>query len=218
MPIPRSIWPASAARSRRSAVQGDAGFRRRWEQSLAVFVRRRSPAHVGFIRRAALYPFNKEIHALVRFRDLAPFGIAAVADPPGNRQCGQDAGVVLGAAPAGLEIRPDLDGALAEADTLILGHTEAMAAMTERSQLAALVRRAVEQGRHVFSLSRVDPAEHANLFELAARRGVSIADPTVTRSEVAEVLRTAATNPVDPRKVGGGGSATGGSRRTRAGS
>jgi uncharacterized NAD-dependent epimerase/dehydratase family protein len=184
-------------------VQGDSGFRLLWEQSFAAFFGRRSPAHAGFVRRAALYPFNKEIHALVRFRDLAPFAIASVADPPGNRQCGRDAGEVIGGAPAGLVIRPDLDGALAEVDTLILGHTEAAGTMTGRSELGALVRRAVEQGRHVFSLSRVDPAEHAGLFALAAEKGVTIADPTVTRSEVAEVLRAAAANPVDPRKVGG---------------
>src|SRR5262249_53484921 len=149
------------------------------------------------------YPFNKEIHALVRFRDLAPFTIAAVADPPGNRQCGQDAGEALGAAPAGIAIRPDLDGALAEADTLILGHTEAVPATGGWSLLGGLVGRAVEQGRHVFSLPRVDPAQHVDLFQLAAAKGVHIADPTVTRSEVAEVLHAAATNPADPRKVAG---------------
>jgi uncharacterized NAD-dependent epimerase/dehydratase family protein len=184
-------------------VQGDQGFRRRWEQSFAAFFRRRTPAYVGFIRRAALYPFNKEIHALVRFRDLSPFTIAAVADPPGNRQAGRDAGEVIGAEPLGLVLRPDLDGALEQADTLILGHTEAARAITARHELPALVRRAVERGRSVFSLSRLDPAEHADLFRLAEQKGVTLADPTVTGAEVAEVLGAAASNPADPRKVGG---------------
>jgi uncharacterized NAD-dependent epimerase/dehydratase family protein len=184
-------------------VQGDPDFRRRWEEGFTAFFRRRTPAHVGFIRRAALYPFNKEIHALVRFRDLAPFTIAAVADPPGNRQGGRDAGEVIGAGPAGLVVRPDLDGALEEADTLILGHTEAAQAVTARAELPSLVRRAVEQGKNVFSLSHLDPVEHADLFRLAEQKGVALADPTLTRAEVAAVLHIAATNPADPRKVGG---------------
>ncbi len=184
-------------------VQGDPEFRRRWEESFNAFFRRRTPAHVGFIKRAALYPFNKEIHALVRFRDLAPFTLAAVADPPGNRQGGRDAGEVIGEGPAGLVIRPDLDGALEQADTLILGHTEAVQAVTARAELPGLARRAVEQGKNVFSLSRLDPAEHADLFRLAEEKGVSIADPTINYAEVGAVLRAGSTNPVDPRKVGG---------------
>jgi uncharacterized NAD-dependent epimerase/dehydratase family protein len=184
-------------------IQGDPGFRRRWEEGFAAFFRRRTPAHVGFIRRAAVYPFNKEIHALVRFRDLAPFTLAAVADPPGARQCGRDAAELIGEAPAGLVIQPDLDGALEQADTLILGHLEAAQTGASSRALPALVRRAVEQGKNVFSLSRVDRAEHAELFALAEQRGVTIADPTVTRAEVAALLQAGAENPADPRLAGG---------------
>jgi uncharacterized NAD-dependent epimerase/dehydratase family protein len=184
-------------------VQGDPAWRKRWDESFAAFFRRRSPAHAGFIRRAALYPFNKEIHALVRFRDLAPFTIAAVADPPGNRLTGRDAGEVLGTGSGDLRIGADLDGALEQADTLILGHTEGMGAVSGRHQLEAIARRAVEQGRSVFSLSRLDPGEHAALFQLAEEKGVTLADPTVTRREVDGVLQAAAANPMDPQRVSG---------------
>jgi uncharacterized NAD-dependent epimerase/dehydratase family protein len=182
-------------------VQGDAGFRQRWRERLDAFYLRRTPAHLGFLRRAVLYPFNKEIHALVRFRDLAPFTIAAVVDPPGARRCGRDAGEVIGEPPAGLIIRPDLDGALAEADALILGHTEAMGSGT-RGGPEELVRRAVAQGKQVFSLSRVDRAASPELFRLAEEKGVTIADPTLTRDEVGELLRAAAANPADASVAG----------------
>lgn len=180
-------------------IQGDSGFRERWEASFAAFFRRRSPEHVGFIRRAAVYPFNKEIHALLRYRDLCPFEITAVADPPFGRQCGRDPGAILGAPPVGFTVRPDLDGALEQADTLILGHTEA----AQAGASAGLVRRAVEQGKHVFSLSRVDPVQHEDLFRLAAEKGVTIADPTLSRQEVAEVLGVLASNPADTRAATG---------------
>ena len=58
-----------------------------------------APGALDWLRRAALYPFNKEMHALVRFRALAPFEIVGVADP-----VGKDAATVLGAAPMGVEI------------------------------------------------------------------------------------------------------------------
>ncbi len=188
---------------RARCLQGDAGFRRRWSERLDAFYVRRTPARVGFVRRAALYPFNKEIHALVRFRDLAPFALAAVADPPGNRLSGRDAGEAIGAERAGLAVLPDLDAALAQADTLILGHTEAAWETGGRQALGAIVRRALEAGKNVMSLSRVDPAEHADLFRLAEEKGVTIADPTIAREEVAELFQVAASNPADARQAAG---------------
>jgi uncharacterized NAD-dependent epimerase/dehydratase family protein len=183
-------------------IQGDTGFRQRWKESFEAFYRRRTPAHVGFLRRVALYPFNKEIHALVRFRDLAPFTLAAVADPPGGRRCGRDAAEAIGEPPAGLVVRPDLDGALEEADSLVLGHVEAQQGLGSRGGPATIVRRALELGKSVFSLSRLDPGEHADLFALAAQKGLTITDPTVTRKEVNAVMRAATANPADPSAAG----------------
>jgi uncharacterized NAD-dependent epimerase/dehydratase family protein len=166
-----------------STVHADATLRARFRDRLAAFYRRRTPAHAAFIRRAAIYPFNKEIHALVRFRDLAPFTLAAVADPPGMRRAGRDAGELLGEAPAGLVIRPDLEGALDDADTLILGHVEALGARHDPARLALL------RGKHVFSLSRLD---RPDLAALAAERGLALADPTVSRAEAVDLLQAAA--------------------------
>lgn len=183
-------------------IQSDPGFRQRWRERFDAFYRRRTPAHVGFLRRAALYPFNKEMHALVRFRDLLPFTIASIADPPGARRVGLDAGAALGDPPAGIVIRPDLDGALEEADSLVLGHVEAQQGSGVRGSPAELIRRALDKGKNVFSLSRVDPQEHADLFHLAEQKGLTIADPTLTRQEVIEVLRAATANPAGARAAG----------------
>jgi uncharacterized NAD-dependent epimerase/dehydratase family protein len=198
-----SLDPAGVRRALLAqCIQGDPGFRQRWRESFEAFYRRRTPAHAGFLGRVALYPFNKEIHALVRFRDLAPFTIAAVADPPGGRRCGRDAAETIGEAPAGLLIRPDLEGALEDADSLVLGHVEAQQGPGSRGGPAAIVRRAIELGKNVFSLSRIDPGEHAGLFALAAQKGLTIADPTLTRHEVGEVMRAATENPASPVAAG----------------
>ena len=74
-------------------------------------------------QRAALYPFTKEMHSLIRFRDLLAFEIVGVADPPGRRCVGQDAGEVLRQPAMGVTISASLPAALEAADLLVLGYT-----------------------------------------------------------------------------------------------
>jgi uncharacterized NAD-dependent epimerase/dehydratase family protein len=166
------------------AIQGAAASRGEWRRRADAFYRGRTPARASFLRRVALYPFNKEIHALVRFRAELPFTIAAVADPPGKRLSGRDAASVLGDPPANLPIHASFERALDDADSVILGHLEAI----DDGLLRQLVTRAVERGKGVFSLSRLGGPELAEVRALAERRGVPCADPTVTRAEVAPLF------------------------------
>jgi uncharacterized NAD-dependent epimerase/dehydratase family protein len=156
---------------------------------LDAFSAARGPGRAGWLRRAAVYPFNKETHALVRFRHLLPFALAAVGDPPGKRLTGRDAGEVLGEAPAGLPIFPSFERALAEGDGVVLGHLEAMTPAGSRGLLRDLVHRAVRAGKGVYSFSRLDVPELAEVRALAEARGVPLVDPTVSRAEAAAVLR-----------------------------
>ena len=50
----------------------------------------------AWIKKAVLYPYNKEMHSLVRYRDLLAFEIVGVADPIGKGMVGKDAGKVIG--------------------------------------------------------------------------------------------------------------------------
>ena len=52
---------------------------------------------VQWIKEAAIYPFNKEMHSLIRFQDLLPFQISHVVDVIGKRTIGKDSGEVIGA-------------------------------------------------------------------------------------------------------------------------
>ncbi|MFT3772412.1 MAG: S8 family serine peptidase [Minicystis sp.] len=171
------------------AIQGDATSRSEWQHRLDTFYRGRSPERISWLRRAAVYPFNKETHALVRFRGLLPFKLEAVADPPGKRLSGRDAAEVLGEPAAGLPILPSFERAIEGSDGVIIGHLEAMAGVSSRARLAELVRKAVDHRKGVYSLSRLEGPELADVRAEAAAKGVPLVNPTLSRAEVNPILR-----------------------------
>lgn len=128
-------------------------------------------SRLPWLRAAALYPFNKEMHALVRGRDLLPFELVGVADPPGRGLVGRDAGQVLGLPPAGLEIRGRIEAALAGADTLVLGCVDGLSQVAGRDLVRECVSNALDRGLHVFSLQPVPSAVYADLHQRASAAG-----------------------------------------------
>ena len=138
---------------------------------------------------AALYPYNKEMHALVRARHLLTFSIAAVADPVGKGLVGRDAGTVLGLQPAGLPIESSLRGALEHADSLILGYVDRLSRAARRDVLEESVAAAVERGKHVFSLLPVPSKQYPAIHARAARTGSRIVWPDLSAADVIRVLQ-----------------------------
>jgi uncharacterized NAD-dependent epimerase/dehydratase family protein len=196
---PSGVRAALTARS----IQGDSEAHRERRRLVDAFYRGRSPERIAWLRRAAVYPFNKETHSLVRFRRLLPFTLEAVADPPGKRLSGRDAGAVLGEPTADLSIQPSFEQAIESADGVIIGHLEAMAGTGARGLLRDLVKKAVDRGKGVYSFSRLEGPELADVRAEADRRGVPCVDPTVSRSEITPLFRApgaTADNPLrDPR-------------------
>jgi uncharacterized NAD-dependent epimerase/dehydratase family protein len=182
---PARLRAALAARS----VEGDSASRGTWRRRVDSFYRSRTPERVQRLGRVALYPFNKETHALVRFRALSPFTLEAVADPPGKRLTGRDAGEVLGEPAAGLPILASFDRALEGADSVILGHLEAIETDGAGALMPTLARRAIERGKGLYSFSRLSGPRLDEVRIEAERRGLPFVDPTVSRADVAPLLQ-----------------------------
>ena len=156
-----------------------------------------------WVRKAAIYPFNKEMHAFVRFRDLLGFELVGVADPIGKGLVGKDAGEALGIPPAGLSIRPRLAAALQGADTLVLGYVDQLSRIGKKDLLRDAVRIALDHGCHVFSFIAVPREVYADLHDLAAGKGLHLAYPSVDCDEVRNALRSGQNySPVDVPVVG----------------
>lgn len=81
------------------------------------------------IKKAALFPFNKEMHGLIRFSDSLNFEIVAVYDTKYLARVGADTKVLLHEDVKSLTIRNVDDIKWEEFDTLILGHLEELDSM-----------------------------------------------------------------------------------------
>lgn len=150
------------------------------------------PRSIDWISRAAIYPFSKEMHSLVRFRHLLPFALVGVADAPARGQVGKDAAAALGLPPAGLPIAASLEEALAAADTLILGFTRRLGELHRRDVQGMLIAQALRLNKNVYCFERLPLPGAGGLTLEAARRGLRLAWPEVDGGDLDELRRSAA--------------------------
>ena len=143
----------------------------------------------AWIQKAALYPFNKEMHALVRARDLLAFAIVGIADPVGKGLVGKDAGKGLGLSPIGVRTRPRLADALKEADTLILGYVDQLGRIGKKDLLRTAIETALEHNCHVFSFLAVPQDEYGDLYDLADKKGLHLTYPSIALDDVQQALQ-----------------------------
>ena len=142
-----------------------------------------------WIKKATLYPYNKEMHSMMRYRDLLAFEIVGVADPIGKGMVGKDAGKVIGEPVANLRISPNIRRAMADAGTLILGYVDQLARIRKRDLLRDYVQLALDEGCHVFSFQALDPNLYGDLYELADEKGLRLAYPHVYREEITHAIQ-----------------------------
>lgn len=142
-----------------------------------------------WIQKAALYPYNKEMHALIHFRDLLPYDITAVADPVGKGFVGKDPGDVIGTKSVGFKIVSNLQKALPHANTLILGYVDQLGRITKRDLLREAIQTALDHNVHVFSFLPVPPTQYSDLYQQARKKNLKIIYPTITTNEVQQALR-----------------------------
>ena len=166
------------------ALEGEPPSRGRRRPRPPASIPAGAPPGFGWIRRAALYPFNKEMHTLVRGRDLLDFEIVGIADAAGKGLAGRDAGEALGLPAMGVRIQPRLSAALEGADTLILGYVDLLSRVGRKDVLFETVSAALEQGLHVFSFAPVPPALHHR----ARAMGLHVAVPGLSRTEIEQAL------------------------------
>lgn len=142
----------------------------------------------GAMRNVALYPYTKEMHSLVRFRDLLPFQISGVADPPGRGQVGKDAGESIGAAVAGLPVLASLRQAVQGADTLILGYLKQLGGLRGRDLQRECLELALEKNLQVFSFEPLLEQDYGDLLKSAQHRGLRFCWPRVSREQAEKIL------------------------------
>ena len=149
----------------------------------------------AWIQKAALYPYNKEMHALMRGRDLLGFEIVGIGDPIGKGLTGKDAGKAIGLPPVGFQVAPRLAAALQGADTLILGYVDELSRIRRKDVLREAVQMALDQGVHVFSLLALPRERYADLYEQAEAKGLRLYYPALAAKDAQQTLASASQCP-----------------------
>lgn len=109
------------------------------------------------IRRAIIFPFNKESHAFLRFKDILSFEIAAFYDIRQSGNVGRKLNRYYEGENETEIIRNveniDFDGI----DTLILGHLDELNFMTKKDYREDVIKKAIEANVNIYSF---DPLVH----------------------------------------------------------
>ena len=156
-----------------------------------------------WIQKVALYPFNKEMHALVRGLDLLDFKLTGIADPVGKGLVGKDAGEALGLLSIGVRIQPRLATALKSADTLVLGYVDQLSRIGKKDLLRDSIQTALDHDCHVFSFLAVPQDTYGDLYDLATKKGLRITYPSISSDDIQLALGSAqAYSPVDTPVLG----------------
>ena len=135
------------------------------------------------IKKAVLYPYNKEMHSLVRYRDLLSFEISTVVDVVGKRTAGKDCGLAIGADETGLMIETDLQSCLKDCDTLILGYLDQLSRIKGKDMLREALCSALEYQKHVYSLTHVSQENYPEVFESSRKAHLRVCSPSITFSD-----------------------------------
>jgi uncharacterized NAD-dependent epimerase/dehydratase family protein len=118
------------------------------------------------IRQAALFPFFKEMHSLVRFADLLDFEITGVYDSKYSANVGSTTGHIMKDDVPGFPIQ-NIDQIRWETfDTLILGHLDEMTNLIDKGALREkLIQEALEHNKQVFAFDDVTKTiSHSSVY------------------------------------------------------
>jgi len=152
------------------------------EHEPPVFIETHSRRFVREIKKAVIYPYNKEMHGLIRFRDMLSFKIAGVVDFIGNRNVGKDAAELIGLPSCGLRIEANLKIALEKADTLILGYVDQLERLTRKAIFEECIRTAFSMGKKIYSLVPFSNDGRSGINELIDKNIDRFAVPIIEKN------------------------------------
>lgn len=136
------------------------------------------------ISRAVIYPFNKEMHSLVRFQDLLSFQLYAICDSKYSGQIGQPVSNILRGLPDTGQSIQNIDHLdwTGDFDTLILGHVGWFSQATGSDMLELFLQSALEHGKHVYCFDSLNAYRH--LVAQAEAKGLKFECPVVTLDDL----------------------------------
>lgn len=118
-------------------------------------------------RKVGIFPFNKEMHSLVRFRDLLPFEIIDIYDIRTSGHVGSDAYKLIGMEKDNVLPIKNIDTiSYDEIDALIVGHTDVISEIDKRFDVTEYIGNALKKGLKVYCLDDLEEACRKKKFPM----------------------------------------------------
>lgn len=108
------------------------------------------------IHKAVLFPFNKEMHNLVRFHDMLDFEVVDIYESKYSMYLGSTTTHVMKGNVLHKKIKNIKDIEWDSFDTLIIGHTDKLSHMTKSNIKKQLISNAIERGKNIYSYDYSD--------------------------------------------------------------
>ena len=123
------------------------------------------------IKKAILFPFNKEMHSIIRFHDMLSFEVAGVYDIKESARIGSTTAHIMKAEVISYPIKCISDIDWDSFDTIIIGNLPQQGASVFSSARERLIQKAVLLGKNIFSFDDLqEKYDYKYLFCPAVRR------------------------------------------------
>lgn len=147
-------YMAEGAETRRDILDK---FKKNSVQRYRISQEQKEPERVLSIRKAALFPFNKEMHGLVRFHHLLPFEIVDVYDVKYSGRVGATTAHLLKDPLIKEYMVKHVENIEWEAfDTLIVGHLDELSELMDKDGLRRkIIEAATGKGKQIYSFDDI---------------------------------------------------------------
>jgi len=147
----------------------------------------RSPANTKEkfkIRKAIIFPFNKEMHSIIRFQDLLPFQVVAVYDSKYSGNVGSSTNSLLQLPEGTDHVILNVDKITGEEDfdTVILGHTENIATATGIDYCERMIRQSITYKKNIYVFD--DLLRYTPLLQEAKKNNCEVFIPRVGKDNL----------------------------------
>ena len=103
------------------------------------------------IDKAVLFPFNKEMHALLRYEELLDFEIVGVYDVKYSSLVGTDTSHIMNAEVSAYKVRNIETIDWEEFNTIILGHLHKLSSLLPHQYIDNIIKIAISKNKNIYS-------------------------------------------------------------------
>ena len=120
------------------------------------------------VKKAVIYPFNKEMHSIFRFREHLPFEIEKIIDLPFLGNVKKDSGEVIGEEDSKIIIESNFDAAIDDTiDTVILGDLSELSRIYKKDLVKKYSGIAFKKGKTVISIELLKEDTYKELKKIS---------------------------------------------------